>query len=66
MFVTAKEFSKVIHELGLSNKDASKGLIDSHVEWLDKDGVMIGYIINDGINRTTHHLDEKYLPLITN
>ena len=71
MIVNAKQFSRAIHALGLSNKDAVPGFLHysgkggvKHTAFPDDKGVYYGDIIFDGINPPAHYLRDDLIHLI--
>ncbi len=69
IMVNAKEFSRIIHSLGLTNADAEPGLLhsekkneDRHTVWRHESGAYLGEIQFDHINPVTHYINEQLIP----
>ena len=69
IWVNAKEFSRIMHSIGLTNNDAEPGILHTetkkgqrHTVWRDESGAYLGEILFDHINPAVHHVNDTLIP----
>lgn len=67
--VNAKEFSRIMHSIGLTNNDAEPGILHTetkkghrHTVWRHESGVYVGEIQFDNINPAVYRVNDQLIP----
>lgn len=69
-WVTAREFSTAMSKLGVTNEDASPGILNDnskrgfkHTVFM-KSGEFVGEIQDDGLNPRSHYLSDQHIDIL--